>query len=172
VDTLELVRDYWRDVGIDMQVRVQDRSLLTTRTQANEHDASVFYSDGGSSFDVIMQPFAYFPSGFWSLFAVPWRNWWTGAPNAEEPPAEVRRQMELYDQLRATPDQAEQDELMKEILDIAADQFYVIGINLQPMSYGIARNNFHNVPEVMPLAYTYPNPGPIHPEQFFFDSSR
>jgi len=35
--------------------------------------------------------------------------------------------MELYDQLKATGDQDEQIELMKEILEITAEQFYTIG---------------------------------------------
>jgi len=56
---------------------------------------------------------------------------------------------------------------MKEILDIAAEQFYTIGISTEPNSYGIVRNNFRNVPKSMPNSFDYPHPAPDNPSQFF-----
>ena len=59
----------------------------------------------------------------------------------EEPPAATKRQMELYDQIKATGDAAEQEALMQEILQIAADEFYALGISLPAPGYGIVKNN-------------------------------
>ncbi len=85
----------------------------------------------------------------------------------EEPPAEVKRQMELYDQIKSTGDAEEQVALMKELLEIAKDQFYVIAISSAPPGYGIVKNNFHNVPALMPGAWQYPTPAPTNPEQYW-----
>ena len=71
--------------------------------------------------------------------------------------------MELYDQLKASGDPKKQDELMKEILKIAQEQFYAIGIALPTNGYGIVKNNFKNVPKTMPNAWLYPQPGPDKP---------
>ena len=66
--------------------------------------------------------------------------------------------MELYDQIKATGDYQKQLELMREIIDIAKDQFYVVGLSSSPAGYGIVRNNFHNVPTAMPGSWQYPTP--------------
>lgn len=58
---------------------------------------------------------------------------------------------------------------MTEILEIAADQFYAIGISLQPRKYGVITNNFRNVPQEMPGAWLYPEPFPTHPYQYFIE---
>ena len=58
---------------------------------------------------------------------------------------------------------------MKQILEIAADEFYAIGIVLGPNGYGIVQNNFHNVPSPIPGSWLYPNPGPTNPEQYWIE---
>ena len=73
----------------------------------------------------------------------------------EEPPAAVKKQMELYRQVIATGDMEKQGKLMTQLLDISADQFYTIGICYEPKQYGIATNRMQNVPDNIPfLGYT------------------
>lgn len=175
IDVMELVENYWRDVGVDINVRVIDRTLRDTRVNANEHDATMWGGASSEGFQVILSPGDYFPydgSGS-SGYALAWAAWYSGSPPetaAEEPPAATQRQMELYNQLRRTGEQEEQIALMQEIIDIAADQFYSIGIGLNANLYGIVRNNFRNVPELMPSAFQYPTPAPTNPQQYFIDA--
>ena len=75
--------------------------------------------------------------------------------------------MDLYAQILSSGDQAKQNELMKEILAIAKDQLYVIGISSSPPGYGIVSNTFHNVPTSMPGSWQYPTPAPTQPEQYW-----
>ena len=169
-DALKLIQDYWKQVGIDIQVKPEDRSLLYTRKEANEHDAVVWSGDGG--LEVTLEPRWYFPFSNESNFAQAWRVWYNPGGNPrttpEEPPADVKRQMQLYDQLKATGDEQKQQELMKQLLDISADQFYVIGISLPATSWGLVKNNFHNVPNRVLDAWLYPAPAPTDPPQYFF----
>ncbi len=58
---------------------------------------------------------------------------------------------------------------MQQILDIAADQFYLIGINLMPPQEGVVSNRFRNVPPVMASTYAYPKPAPTNPSQYFIE---
>jgi peptide/nickel transport system substrate-binding protein len=174
VDGMKLIQGYWKKVGIDMQVKEEDRTLLYNRKDANEHDAVVWGGDGG--LDVILEPRWYFPYSTESNYAEAWVTWWNPGGNPrtapEEPPAATKKQIELYKELTATGDEAKQTALMKEILDIAADQFYIIGISLSPNGYGIVKNSMSNVPKTMPGAWLFPNPAPVNPSQFFFATSQ
>ena len=171
VDALQLIRGHWQKVGIDAQIKEEDRSLLYSRKNANEHDAVVWGGDGG--LDVILEPRYYFPYSTESNFAQAWTIWYNPGGNPrtapEEPPEATKQQMQLYDQLKATADKDQQAALMKQILEIAADEFYCIGIVLPPNGYGIVKNNFKNVPATMPGAWLYPNPAPSNTCQYFVE---
>jgi peptide/nickel transport system substrate-binding protein len=171
-DALKLIQGYWQRVGIDMQVKSEDRSLLYSRKEASEHDAVVWGGDGG--LEVVLEPRWYFPYSNESNFAQAWRVWYNpgaagGIPRTapEQPPADMRRQMQLYDQIKATGDEQKQQELMRQLLEISADQFYVIGISLPATNWGLVKNNFHNVPSKVTDAWLYPAPGPTDPPQYF-----
>jgi peptide/nickel transport system substrate-binding protein len=170
-DRTELVIQQWQQFGINAQLQVIDRSLLYTRKDGNEHDVHV-WSSGGCS-EVFVDPRHFVPVTGESAYAMAWYNWYTNPTGTgaltqpEEPPAEVKRQMEIYNQIKATGDPETQNALMRELLEIAADQFYVIGLTSAPPGYGIVKNNFHNVPALMPGAWQYPNPAPTNPEQYW-----
>lgn len=169
IDAMELITGYWQAVGIDGQANVIDRSILYQRKEANQHDAVVWGGDGG--LDVILEPRWYFPFSNESNFAEAWQYWYNNPndPRAEEPTEGPKRQMELYNQLKATADPDGQAALMNEILAIAAEEFYAIGINLPAPGYGIQKNNFFNVPPSMPGAWLYPNPSPTNPFTYFIE---
>ena len=97
-----------------MQPKVEDRALMYTRKDANEFDAMDWGGDGG--LDVVLEPRWYFPYSAESQFGELWQYWYNKDSRGEEPPAAVKKQMELYDQLKASGDPKKQDELMKEIL--------------------------------------------------------
>ena len=165
---LELVRDYWADVGVAMEMVVVDRTLFYSRKDANEHDAAIWGGDGG--LEVILEPRWYFPFSAESLYGEAWQYWFNN-PNderAEEPPESVTQQMDLYNQLRETASAEGQNTLMTQILDMAAEQFYVIGIALPANGYGIVKNNMHNVPPAILQAYLYPSPAPTNPETYYY----
>ncbi len=156
-----IVQKYLKAVGIDMQPKVEDRALMYTHKDANEFDAMDWGGDGG--LDVMLEPRWYFPFSAESQFGELWQYWYNKDPRGEEPPAAPKKQMELYDQLKATGDTKKQDDLMKQILQIAQEQFYAIGIALPTNGYGIVKNNFKNVMKTMPGAWLFPNPGPSDP---------
>ena len=168
-DTIQLVRTHWREVGVDMQVKNEDRSLFDERTEAGEHDAAVWQAEGGGWSEPLMRTDWYFPSANESTnYAPRWMQWYqTLGKGGERPPAPVRRQMELYEQVRQTMDEKRRDALLRELLTISKEFFYHIGTILMPQSYGIVKNNFHNVPKSVPQSFLYPTPGPTNPEQYF-----
>ncbi len=172
VDQMNLVVGYWQQVGISAQLQPQDRSLLYQRKDANEHECVIWGGDGGFN-DAILEMRWYAPVNGEANYGVGWNIWFNQPSNPlaapVEPPAEVQAQLELVTQLRETIDPAAQAELFQQILDMAAEQFYAIGITLPGPGYGIAKTNLRNVFEPMPNAYLYPHPGPTNPEQYYFE---
>lgn len=169
-EPMELVRKYWRKVGIDMRVKSENRSLFYERKTANLHDANVWFDKMGLQ-DAILDPRWYLPISGESNYAIPWANWYNGAEPKERPPEATRRQMGLYDQLIRSPEKPRREKLFAEILEIARDEFYVIGTVMPAQGFGIVKNNFRNVIDPMTGGWIYPTPGPSRPEQYFMDES-
>lgn len=152
-------------VGVDVDVTFQDRSLFWETADANKTEARSWNADGGLNDEIQVSFGRHIGS------ARLWQEWYdTQGESGEEPPPATRRQMELYRQLLETPDREEVDELFGQILEIAKEQFYSIGTILVEEGYGIIRNDFHNVPDIMlDTPGHYPNPGPTNPEQYFIE---
>ncbi|MEQ7010598.1 ABC transporter substrate-binding protein [Actinopolymorpha sp. B17G11] len=164
-DIAELAGRYWREVGVDARVEVVAAELIFARIDANDHEAIMDDGDGGLI--PYLNPGWYLPAAGSSM-AIRWAQWYdSGGAEGEEPPAPQKRQMELFDQVKATLDEAERVELFTEILKIAAEEFYVIGTARTTQQYNIVQNDFHNVPDPFLDGSSYPEPGPTNPEQYF-----
>jgi ABC-type transport system substrate-binding protein len=178
VSALNLAKGYWAEVGVDVRVDAVDGGLKFTRVTSNQHEGSADSGDGGAA-DAWLDPRWYLPvntSG--STFAIPWALWYVNGGKSGAAPDEstsagkaAKQQLALHDEIKRTPDEAGRRALMKQILDLAADTFWAIGISLPAGGYGIVKNDFHNVPKSMPDSYIYPTPGPSNPEQYFIEPS-
>ncbi|WP_323764457.1 ABC transporter substrate-binding protein [Marinovum sp.] len=168
-DIAQLVVEHWKEIGIDLDARNAERSLVYERVQNNTHDMHVWWGDGGMN-DAILDPRFYFPFNLESAFAEKWSQYFlnTGSTLAEAPPEEVQKQMDLYIDLIASPDKEEQKEIFGEILDIAAEQFYVIGTVLPADGYVVANEKLGNVPEGQVYTWVYPQPGPMETSQLYY----
>ena len=170
VDSFQLVLPMIRAAGIDAQMRTMDRSLWEVRVrQGGEYDATVHKFGGNGGIVAILDPRYFFPNTTEAMYAKGWQIWYNDptSPDAVEPPAATKRQFEAYNELRQTSDTAKQQELMKEILQIAADEFYVFGVTLPLDGYGIVANRLKNVAPSMPNSWGYPTPAPTNPEQYY-----
>ncbi|QOR70666.1 ABC transporter substrate-binding protein [Ruania alkalisoli] len=165
VDTMELVRQQWLAVGIEVSVSPEDMSLFLERQAGNHHDAAVHFAVGG--LNALLHPSLYFPYDTFSRYAVPWAQWYASrGESGQEPPEAVRRQMDLYDQITTTASADDQNALMQEILAIAKEEFYTIGVTLWEGGVGIVKNDFHNVPAELTTG-AYSNPATTNPCQYF-----
>jgi peptide/nickel transport system substrate-binding protein len=168
VDSLELIKRHWADIGVDIKINTIERALYYTRGDNNDHDAATWPGPGG--LDPILDARDYLaqhPQG--SRYAIPWTLWYvSNGKDGQEPPESQKRRMKLYEQALATADIKKRGEIMKQVFDLAADAFETIGVCLAVNSFGIARNNLQNVPKSYPASWSWPNPGPALPQQFFF----
>ncbi|WP_137129009.1 ABC transporter substrate-binding protein [Rhizobium sp. FY34] len=170
VDTLELVKSQWAQIGIDIKVNTIERALYYTRGDDNAHDAAVWPGPGG--LDPMLDPrdfFAFHPQG--SRYAIPWTLWYTSnGAKGEEPPESQKKRFKLFDEARSTADLDKRGAIMKQLFDITAEEFETIGVCLAVGGFGVIRNNLRNVPEKQPDSWSWPNPGPALPQQFTFNT--
>jgi ABC-type transport system substrate-binding protein len=169
-DALEFVAEYWRKVGVDARINVSNAELVVERGEANKHDASVWAGEGGLDGVVLLNPYNYLPLlNPYSYFGVQWAEWYrSDRKGGEKPPADVLKQMDLYDQVNATADQDEQVRLMKELLAIAKDRFHAIGISMLPEGYGTVANKIGNFAKFTTEgAWVYVSPAPTNMCQLY-----
>src|SRR5690606_24498344 len=175
--SMGLVAAQWEKIGIRMVPTPLDRTLIQTRQDAGELEGVAWERGGGAGQEVVLDPRWWFPSNNDSYYWAPaWTAWFldvnpeTAQVQPEEPPEAARRQMELYGELQASPDPEEQVRLMNEILDIAAEEFWTMGVAWQGSGYGVKKTDFLNVPASMPASWIYPTPAPTNPEQYFIEA--
>ncbi|MDT0302449.1 ABC transporter substrate-binding protein [Streptomonospora wellingtoniae] len=172
IDSMEIVVDMWKELDVDVELQVEERTRWQDRRENNEHQINVWAGDSGL-LDAMYDPRWYGPlhSGE-SNFAIPWAQWYASDgtdPRSQEPPEDVKKHIDMYRDVIAEPDSEKRTELMKDFLDETQDQFYAIGISTPQPGYGIVANDFRNVPDSLPYSSVYNTPAPANPEQFFIE---
>jgi len=167
-DTLEIIKDHWADLGIGLNATSVERSIYYARGEANEHDFMVWGAPGG--LDPTLSPrdvLAVHPQASW--FAIPWTRWYlSGGTEGMEPSESMKTRLALYDQFKAEADQAKALDLFREIHQMAADEFEIIGITFRPSTYGVYNAKLRNVPEALPGSWMYPDPAPTLPWTYYY----
>ncbi len=171
IDMMNLISQYWEAVGVKMTPNVLDRSLGQQRLEILGHDANTWGAPGGVGYSTLLDPRNFLPTHGHSRYGYGWYLWYVNPDNelAIVPPAIVQEQLALYDEVGATPDPVKQTELMHQILEISADQFYVIGISTPAPAYGVANKSMRNIMDWMPASWQYPTPGPSDTFQYFYE---
>jgi len=144
LDTLMMVAEYWQKVGIDCVGKHPTMDAETAKVQANEHDAVGGPSRGGFAPEMDQLDYSIIGGYKWAPL---WYNWYTsGRTTKDAPPDDYIKQANLYDELKQTASQEKRNELMKQILELTADLFPVIGVSLSATYFGICANKIANAP--------------------------
>jgi peptide/nickel transport system substrate-binding protein len=167
-DIMQMVQQYAKDVGIDIQIRTTDRARLNTMWAANEQDAYIWNCVGGLS-DAYTDVRCYMPFQKADIFfAVRWAEWYANHNTGEEPPANIKELMAAYDKVNAAVTDDDRRERTKEFLNLSADNFLNIGISRPMPKYMMVSNNLKNVVNGLPIAGNLWHPAPTL-TQWYFD---
>jgi peptide/nickel transport system substrate-binding protein len=174
VDALQLLQRDWAAVGIAAVVVSTPDDTFWSRRLDPAIDGFVWLGENGTGLlPLLAADFdAFTPEAAYGWIA--WRQL-NQNPNASVtaepvvPPPSVQRQYEIMGLLPQTGDAATQAELMKELLQISADDFYTIGLSLPFGDYYVANNGLRNIPPTLMSGWLYPGPAPANFETFFFE---
>lgn len=173
VDVMQLIERDWEAVGIDVNVIVGEDEFSRTAQQQDDVDAWVWAGENGTGQLPLLAADEWVPES-----AVGWYAWADVNYNNREPtnpvvtpPADVQRMIEIVSLI---PKQAKYDDqaaLMNELLDLAADGLWTIGLALPMGDYRVVNADLRNVPDPVIGGWLYPGPGPANFETFYYDTS-
>jgi peptide/nickel transport system substrate-binding protein len=166
----EMVREQWKKIGIQADVKEHERSLMQRRRAANEAPIGVDVHWGTENM---------FSHSMTSLFPFdptsslgPLHGVWyaTNGAQGKEPPARIKEVMTLYREAFSAPEK-EHYELGKKIWQIALDEVWAIGtVGQSPgvMGVRVVKNTMGNQPARMFNGSSTLSPAQSRPETYFF----
>lgn len=170
IDAMSFVKKTWGELGIELRIDTVSPDLVTERLIANDYDCTLDKGELGY-IDLVIDPRWLFATEG-SSYAPLWTNWYEGATPAEEPPERMRLQMQMYrDRVIGTADQDEQYAALREIIDIAKEEFWTMGVSLPGEPYAIKSDRLHNVPGEgqMWLSFKAPYPAVTNVTTYYLD---
>ncbi len=166
LDGIELVAEYWREIGLDTKVEATSRDVYWPRAIGNEVMIATWSTDRGLV--PMIDPIYQFPFDNRSWMGPAFGDWYkSGGEIGEEPNAGLKELMDLYDQYRSTVDPAEQLRIAKEIVRKTTTALNVIqtaGMSPGPV---VVMDNFMNVQEEHTADWLIMTPGTMDPCHFW-----
>jgi peptide/nickel transport system substrate-binding protein len=166
-DSLELIAQWWNDIGVRTEVEAMTRDAFWPRQGANESMVSTWTTDRGLV--PMVDPIYQFPFDERSWMAPAYGTWYkTNGEQGIEPTAEFRAMMDLYDEYRTSIDPARQLEICQQIVRNATENLWTIGtVGLVPNPV-VVKNNFMNVSPNHTADWIIMTPGTMDPAHFYF----
>lgn len=166
-DTLELVSQWWNDIGIHTEYNVSTRDVYWPRAGANEVMVATWTTDRGLV--PMVDPIYQFPFDERSWMAPAMGIWYkTGGTDGMEPTADFKAAMDLYDEYKLTTDPARQIEIGKEIVRMSTENLWTMGtVGLVPNPV-VVNNCFMNVADKHTADWIIMTPGTLDPAHFYF----
>jgi peptide/nickel transport system substrate-binding protein len=166
----EMIREQWRKIGIQADVKEVERSLAYQRRNANEHQIHVDVTWGTENmFGHHMG--ALFPVDGTSAIGPLYGKWFaSGGAQGKEPPPRVRELMEKFRQALGTGGD-EHIRTAKEVWKIAVDEVWAIGtVGQSPLITGVrvVKTKMGNIPERLSNGAAAHSPGNNLPQTYFW----
>ncbi|MFZ1426050.1 MAG: ABC transporter substrate-binding protein [Geminicoccaceae bacterium] len=149
-DMLELIRDQWREIGVEIHAKPSDREVLRNRTFSGDSLMTIGYGIDNGMPTAAMPPRDFAPTSQADQPQWPkWGQYYETKGTAGEPPAlpEARRLMELFQEWGLTYDPARQTQIWDEMLDIYTSQCFTLGLIDEVRQPLAVRQKLRNIPD-------------------------
>ena len=170
---VEMIKEQWKKIGIQADVKELERSLFFTRIASNEHHICVWMNDG-SELLYLFPRYALPVDPAQSVLGHPIARWYASGGKQGKPPRDPQlvKALELF---RSAPGKktAERNRIAQEIWKILVDEQYSIGtVGQSPSALGvrIVSRRMGNIPARQINAQHARTPCISHPATFFFKS--
>jgi peptide/nickel transport system substrate-binding protein len=167
----EMIKQQWKKIGIEADVKETERSLAFTKTANAEHHI-MLWTVGGSE-NLYLFPRHVLPVDPAEChLGMPFARWYatSGALGKKPTNSEMLRAMDLF-RSAAGKKEAERTKIAQEIWKIIVEECWVIGtVGLSPTRMGvrIVKNTMGNIPARQTNAQHVRTPNTSHPATFFF----
>ncbi len=169
-DALEIAVEGWNDIGLKTVLKTMTRDVYWPRAGANEVMIATWGTDRGLV--PMVDPIYQFPFDERSWMAPAFGTWYkTGGELGEEPPAEMKELMDLYDEYKGNVDSSAQLEIARKLVRLSTERLYTIGTVGMAPGIVVVKDNFKNVVEEFTADWLIMSPGTQDPSHYYFDQS-
>lgn len=169
-DALEIAVEGWNDIGLKAVLKTMTRDVYWPRAGANEVMIATWGTDRGLV--PMVDPIYQFPFDERSWMAPAFGTWYkTGGELGEEPPAEMKELMDLYDEYKGNVDSSAQLEIARKLVRLSTERLYTIGTVGMAPGIVVVKDNFKNVVEEFTADWLIMSPGTQDPSHYYFDQS-
>jgi len=172
VDALELITDYWKQIGVGLFIRSSSRDIVRRRLVSGQTMVTLAPGLNTGMAIAAMAPEELAPVSAvqpqWPVWGQHTESIGVSGSAADTEPAKTL--LQLYGAWRTSESDAERHEIWRQMLEITADQVLSIGIANQTRQPVVISKRLRNVPEdaihaFSPLAYF----GVYRPDTFWFE---
>jgi peptide/nickel transport system substrate-binding protein len=169
VQTAELLIGYWNAVGVDVQLNSIPSTQFDENRLKNDIQATIYVAEGGAGLIPMFDPRSYTPMEWHSYFGLGWYFWRVATPDGEpvEPPQEIQEIRQTYDDVALQPTQELQLEQMKQVIQLAADNFWMIGVSIPAPGYQPINARLGNQPTSFTQGWIEGVTKLTYPEQWY-----
>jgi len=167
----EMIKEQWKKIGVQADVKEMERSLFFTRIASNEHQIALWANDGSEV--LYLFPRHALPlDPVEALLGTPIARWYASNGAQGKGPKDPRMisALELYRSANGKKTQ-ERYKIAQDIWKILVDEQYSIGtVGLSPATMGvrIVSNKLGNIPSRQTNAQHARTPCSSHPATFFY----
>jgi peptide/nickel transport system substrate-binding protein len=167
----EVLKRFWKTIGVDLQVESASTNLATQRIQANQAQMTV--NNAGTE-DPFLTPGNQTPigGGFSAIMGVPYGAWInSGGRQGKEPFAELKQANDLFNRGKTEAQTVEERiTIGKELTMLVIDNVFQIGLVTADLSLGIriAKNTMGNIPARFPNSGVLLSPVTAMPQSYYF----
>lgn len=174
-DVLQLVRDSWRKIGVDLFTKPSELEVFRNRIFAGDSIMSVWTGVDNGFPNADMSPWEFTPTTQQQLQWPKWGQFFETKGEAGEKVdlPEAQKLAELMEAWRGATDTDKRTAIWDEVLKIWTDQVYTFGTVSNVPQPVVASRHLHNVPEKAIWSW---EPGAqfgvYKPDTFWFDEQR
>jgi peptide/nickel transport system substrate-binding protein len=172
--TMELVVEYWRQVGLDIGLKQISGNLLEERVRGNMIQMGLWHADQTTDILFPPEPYWFVPMRWgWEVAQWPlWSLWYlSDGEEGEKPTPEAMQLLTWWKEMSTTMDEERRIELGKKILASHAENLWTIGtVGMAPHPL-VVGNRLHNVPEHGYWGWDDRWSFPYHPETWYLSKN-
>lgn len=175
----EMIAAYWREIGIDASSKEIQDSLLVERKTNAQIQATVWHADRCTDMLLPIEPQWFIPTSNGSQGGcdAKWGQWYLApdkkAEGLVEPPDDVKKMLDTFDQMTAVVDENERVKLGQSIFDYLEGHPLEIGLILECPAPLLFNKNLRNLPKAKAyIGWDSYGLSTFHPEAFYYEGGK
>lgn len=166
MDSVEIIKPQLEKIGIKVNISAEEGTLFVERRSSGFHQITL--SNVNNGMNPISKPDHYIPVSVSNQWAPLAGEYYASNGSAGvEPTATMKKMIDLYEKASSEPNDQKRIQLIQEIMDIHAEELYMVGVIGYAGFPIVIHDRMKNVPKK--LINAYQNGPTVFPEQYYIE---